>query len=195
MEYKILGNTGVKVSELCFGTMSFGGDADEATSAAMFNRCRDAGVNFFDCANVYQKGVSETILGKLMKGERDDLIITTKVYGAMSGDVNAVGNHRRQIMRMVEDSLGRLDTDRIDVYFIHRFDDDTPLEETLRALGDLGEKTAVKRLIDQMELELEDLEADMDIFGSLKITKTESEGRCIFTFTLPAGTFRIFRLT
>jgi aryl-alcohol dehydrogenase-like predicted oxidoreductase len=117
--------------------MSFGGDADEATSAAMFKACRDAGINFFDCANVYQKGVSETILGKLMKGQRDELIITTKVYGAMSDGVNAVGNHRIQIMRAVEDSLRRLGTDRIDVYFLHQTDPDTPLEDSMRAMDDL----------------------------------------------------------
>jgi len=132
MKYVPLGDTGVKVSQLCFGTMSFGGDADEATSAAMFNACRDAGINFFDCANVYQRGVSETILGKLIQGQRDELIITTKVYGAMGSDVNAVGNNRRQIMRMVEDSLRRLGTDRIDVYFLHQIDPATPLEESMR---------------------------------------------------------------
>ena len=137
MKYVPLGNTGTKVSQLCFGTMSFGGDADEATSAAMFKACRDAGINFFDCANVYQRGVSETILGKLMKGQRDELVITTKVNGPMSSDVNARGNNRRQIMLMVEDSLRRLDTDRIDVYFLHQIDPDTPLEDSMRALDDL----------------------------------------------------------
>ena len=140
MEYVPLGNTGIKVSQLCFGTMSFGGDADEAMSAAMFKACRDAGINFFDCANVYQKGVSETILGKLMKGQRDELIITTKGHGAMSDDVNARGNNRRQLMLMVEDSLRRLGTDRIDVYFLHQMDPDTPLEDSMRALDDLVEQ-------------------------------------------------------
>ena len=143
MKYVLLGDTGVKVSELCFGTMSFGGDADEATSAAMYQACRDAGINFFDCANVYQRGLSETILGKLIKGHRDELIITTKVHGAMSDDVNAQGNNRRQIMRMVEDSLRRLDTDRIDIYFLHQVDPNTPLEESLRALDDLVQQGKV----------------------------------------------------
>ncbi|NLS77963.1 MAG: aldo/keto reductase [Chloroflexi bacterium] len=137
MKYRLLGKTGVKVSQLCFGTMSFGGDADEATSAAMFKRCRDAGINFFDCANVYQRGRAEEILGKLMAGCRNDLVITTKVHGAMSGDLNAKGNTRRNILREVEASLKRLGTDRIDVYFIHQVDPDTPLEETLGALDDL----------------------------------------------------------
>jgi aryl-alcohol dehydrogenase-like predicted oxidoreductase len=137
MEYRFLGNTGVKVSALCFGTMSFGGDADEETSAAMFRRCREAGVNFFDCADAYQGGRAEEILGRLMAGSRDELVITSKVFFATGGDVNARGASRRHIMAAVEASLKRLNTDRLDLYFIHRFDDSTPLEETLRALDDL----------------------------------------------------------
>jgi aryl-alcohol dehydrogenase-like predicted oxidoreductase len=137
MEYKSLGNTGVQVSELCFGTMSFGGDADKATSAAMFHRCRDLGINFFDCANVYQAGRSEEILGELITDCRDEVVITSKVYFPTGDDVNARGASRRHIMAAAEGSLKRLNTDYIDVYFIHRFDDLTPLEETLRALDDL----------------------------------------------------------
>ena len=137
MEYRILGNTGVKVSELCFGTMSFGGDADETTSAAMFHRCREAGINFFDCANVYQGGRSEEILGELISDCRDQVVITSKVYFPMGDDVNAGGSNRYHIMNAVEGSLRRLNTDRIDLYFLHRFDDTTPLEETLRALDDM----------------------------------------------------------
>ncbi|MCK6626784.1 MAG: aldo/keto reductase [Anaerolineae bacterium] len=137
MEYKFLGNTGVQVSALCFGTMSFGGDADEETSAAMFHRCREAGINFFDCANVYQQGRAEQILGRLMAGCRDELIITSKVYFPMDEERNARGASRRHMMQAVEASLRRLNTDRLDLYFIHHFDDNTPLEETLRALDDL----------------------------------------------------------
>jgi aryl-alcohol dehydrogenase-like predicted oxidoreductase len=137
MEYRFLGNTGVKVSALCFGTMSFGGDADEETSAAMFRRCREAGINFFDCADAYQGGRAEEILGRLMAGSRDELVITTKVFFPTGGDVNARGASRRHIVSAVEASLKRLNTDRLDLYFIHRFDDATPLEETLRALDDL----------------------------------------------------------
>ncbi|GAB4460023.1 MAG: aldo/keto reductase [Anaerolineae bacterium] len=137
MEYKFLGNTGVQVSALCFGTMSFGGDADEETSAAMFHRCREAGLNFFDCANVYQQGRAEEILGRLMTGCRDELIITSKVYYPMGEERNSKGASRRHIMQAVEASLRRLNTDRLDLYFIHHFDDNTPLEETLRALDDL----------------------------------------------------------
>jgi len=137
MEYKPLGNTGVKVSPLCFGTMSFGGDADEATSAAMFQSCREAGINFFDCANVYSGGRAEEILGDLIASSRDELVITTKFFGAMGPNINDRGASRYHIRQAVEDSLRRLNTDRIDVYFIHKFDHGTPLEETLRALDDL----------------------------------------------------------
>jgi aryl-alcohol dehydrogenase-like predicted oxidoreductase len=117
--------------------MSFGGIADEKTSAAMFSRCREAGINFFDCANVYQKGTAEKILGKLIKDCRDEVVITSKVYFPMAEDVNARGASRRHIMKSVEDSLRRLDTDYLDLYFIHRFDENTPLEVTLRVLDDL----------------------------------------------------------
>jgi aryl-alcohol dehydrogenase-like predicted oxidoreductase len=137
MEYKNLGSTGVKVSSLCFGTMSFGGDADESTSAAMYKLAREHGINFFDCANVYAGGRSEEILGNLMHEHRDEVVITSKVYFPTGPDVNARGSTRRHIMNAVEASLKRLNTDRIDVYFLHRFDDNTPLQETLRALDDL----------------------------------------------------------
>lgn len=137
MEYRVLGQTGVKVSKLCFGTMSFGGDADYQTSSEMFSRCLDAGINFFDCANVYERGRSEEILGELMAGMRDDLVITSKVCMPMGEDVNDRGLSRRHIMLQAEASLKRLNTDRLDVYFVHHFDSDTPIEETLRALDDL----------------------------------------------------------
>ena len=137
MEYRILGKTGIHVSQLCFGTMSFGGDADEDTSAAMFHRCREVGINFFDSANVYSEGRSEEILGKLIAGCRDELVITSKCYFPAGDDVNARGSSRRHIMLAVEDSLRRLGTDRLDLYFVHHFDRATPIETTLRALDDL----------------------------------------------------------
>lgn len=137
MEYRLLGRTGVKVSQLCFGTMSFGSIADEAESARMFNRCREVGINFFDCANVYAGGRSEEILGKLLAGVRDELVITSKVAMQAGDGVNSSGASRRHIQLQVDSSLKRLNTDRIDVYFIHRFDDDTPIEETVRALDHL----------------------------------------------------------
>lgn len=137
MTYKFLGKTGVKVSTIAYGTMSFGGDADEAGSKALFGACRDAGVNHFDCADMYAGGRSEEILGRLIKDCREEVIITSKAYFATSKDVNAMGASRRHIQYAVEASLRRLQTDRIDIYYIHRFDDRTALEETLRALDDL----------------------------------------------------------
>lgn len=137
MQYTLLGSTGVTVSRLCLGTMSFGSDADEATSGEMFARCLDAGINFFDTANSYTQGRSEEILGRLMKGKRDELVITSKVCSAVGPGPNDRGLSRRHIMLQVEKSLKRLQTDRLDIYFVHHFDAKTPIEETLRALDDL----------------------------------------------------------
>ena len=137
MKYKILGRTGVKVSELCYGTMAFGGDADEKTSEQMYRRVRELGFNFFDTANVYSQGRSEKILGKLIQGERDELGISSKGCGSMGDGPNDSGLSRRHIMQAVEASLARLQTDRLDLYFVHNFDGDTPIEETLSALDDL----------------------------------------------------------
>ena len=137
MEYKLLGKTGVKVSSLCFGVMSFGGDADESTSAAMFNRCREAGINFFDCANSYAGGRSEEILGRLIAPCREEVVITSKVYSQTGPDINARGASRRNIRNAIEASLRRLNTDYIDIYFLHHFDPETPIEESLRAFDDL----------------------------------------------------------
>lgn len=137
MEYRNLGTTGIKVSKLCFGTMSFGGDADEATSAALYARCREVGINFFDCANTYAGGKSEEILGRLIAHERDQVIITSKVYFPLGAGENNAGASRRNILRAAEASLKRLNTDFLDIYFIHHFDDTTPLEDSLRALDTL----------------------------------------------------------
>ena len=137
MQYRYLGDTGVQVSALCMGTMTFGREADRPTAAQLYARCRDAGINFFDCANVYAGGDSERILGELITGHRDEVVITSKVFGQMGTDRNARGNSRRNITSAVETSLRRLKTDRLDVYFLHGFDAATPLEETLHALDDL----------------------------------------------------------
>ncbi len=137
MNYKFLGSTGVQVSGLCFGTMSFGGDADEDTSRAMYARCRDAGINFFDCANVYNGGRAEEILGRLAAGQREELVLTSKAYFPAGPDRNQRGATRKHLAHAIEASLRRLNTDYLDVYFIHHFDENTPLEETLRALDDL----------------------------------------------------------
>ena len=137
MKYRTVGKTGVQVSRFCFGTMSFGGNADEETSQAMFQRCREAGMNFFDTANVYSQGRSEELLGECLADCRDEMVITTKVFYPMGKDMNARGLSRRHVMLEVEQSLRRLKTDRIDFYFMHLFDENTPMEETLRALDDL----------------------------------------------------------
>ena len=137
MKHKPLGRTGVMVSELCFGTMSFGGEADEAAAAAMYKACRDAGINFFDTADQYAAGKSESILGALMRGHRNDLVIITKCFNPTGEDVNARGTSRRHVIRALEASLKRLQTDRVDVFFLHHYDKRTPLEESVRALEDL----------------------------------------------------------
>jgi aryl-alcohol dehydrogenase-like predicted oxidoreductase len=137
MKYKPLGSTGVRVSELCFGTMSFGGDADEAESARLYAACRDRGINFFDTADAYSNGRSEEILGRLIAGDRDNLVISSKCFGAMSDDINDRGTNRRHVATAVEASLGRLGTDRLDILFMHQWDATVPLEETLRALEKL----------------------------------------------------------
>jgi aryl-alcohol dehydrogenase-like predicted oxidoreductase len=137
MEKRRLGKTGVYVSKLAFGTMSFGHEADEATSAALFARCRDAGINLFDCADVYAKGRSEEILGRLIAPHRDEIVLASKAGFPVRHDVNARGASRYHLVRACEASLKRLNTDRIDLYYVHRFDPDTDLEETLRALEQL----------------------------------------------------------
>jgi aryl-alcohol dehydrogenase-like predicted oxidoreductase len=137
MNHRLLGRTGLRVSQLCFGTMSFGGDADEAMSARMYRACRDAGINFFDTADQYNKGRSEQILGELARGHRDELVIATKSFNPTGEDVNARGNSRRHITRAIETSLKRLQTDRVEILYLHQQDPLTPLEESMRALEDL----------------------------------------------------------
>jgi len=138
MEYTTLGRTGVTVSRLCMGTMTFGREADEATAAALYHAAREAGITFFDGANLYAKGRSEEILGRLIADERDALVITSKVGMPLADDdPNRRGLSRRHIMDEVERSLARLGTDRLDVYFCHRDDPATPMDESLKAMDDL----------------------------------------------------------
>jgi aryl-alcohol dehydrogenase-like predicted oxidoreductase len=137
MDYRYLGRTGLKISALGMGTMTFGGDADETESRALFQRCREAGLNFFDCANVYAGGRSEEILGRLIADCRQEIVLSSKGGFPTSPDVNARGSSRYNLTNAVEASLRRLRTDRIDLYFLHGFDPDTALDETLRALEDL----------------------------------------------------------
>src|SRR3569623_1091249 len=117
--------------------MSFGGDADEATSAQVWRAARDAGVNFIETADGYNVGRSEEIVGRLMRGERDEIVLATKAYFPTGTGPNARGSSRYHLVRAVEASLRRLSPDRIDVFYLHRFDDVTALDESLRALADL----------------------------------------------------------
>ena len=137
MEYKELGTTGLVVSSLCLGTMSFGDPADEATSRELFSRARDAGINIFDCADVYNAGEAERILGRCIRENRDELIITSKVCNQTGPDRNDQGLSRRHIVRSVEASLRRLGTDRIDLYYAHLEHRSVRIESVLRAFDDL----------------------------------------------------------
>ncbi|MEZ4651843.1 MAG: aldo/keto reductase [Candidatus Eisenbacteria bacterium] len=121
MELRLLGGTGVKVSALAHGTMSFGGDTDETAAAAPYRRAREAGISFFDCADVYERRKSEEILGRLIAHECDDILLTTKAYFPMGTDAIARGATRRHLVRALEASLRRLGTDRVDVFYVHRF--------------------------------------------------------------------------
>ncbi|HWO09224.1 MAG TPA: aldo/keto reductase [Polyangiaceae bacterium] len=143
MEYRSLGHTGVQVSRLCFGTMSFGGDADEPTSHALYQRCREAGINFFDTADVYNAGRSEAILGKLIAAERDDLVIASKAHFPTGKAPTARGSSRYHLVRAVEASLRRLGTDRIDILYLHHYDAHTALDDTLKSLELLIEQGKV----------------------------------------------------
>lgn len=136
MEYSVLGNSGVEVSRLCLGAMMFGSPTDESDSIKIIERAFEVGINFIDTANVYNAGESERIVGKAVKAFRDDVLIATKVSGAMGEGRNRSGTSRHHIMMAVEDSLRRLDTDRIDLYYLHRWNALTPIEESLRALDD-----------------------------------------------------------
>ena len=139
MDYRRLGRTGVKVSPLCLGTMMFGqrGNSDHADCIRIIHRALDAGINFVDTANVYSSGESEEITGKALKGRRHEVVLATKVHGVMGSGPNDRGNSRVHILREVENSLRRLQTEYIDLYQIHRPDPSTPIEETLRALDTL----------------------------------------------------------
>jgi len=147
MEYKRLGKWGVKVSELCLGTMIFGSQVDEAASTEIISRAVDLGINFIDTANVYNQGKSEEIVGKAIKGMREDIVLATKVRHQMGPGPNDEGLSRKHIMHAVEESLRRLGTDYIDIYYVHRpsnadlregyVGDPVPMEETLGTLTDL----------------------------------------------------------
>ncbi len=137
MDYRNLGRAGLKVSEICLGTMTFGNGADQAEASRMVDTAMAAGLTFFDTANSYVGGASETMLGHALKGKRQDAIVATKFFNPMGHRPNDSGTSRLHIKQQIEGSLRRLQTDYIDVYYVHHVDHATPLEETLRALDDL----------------------------------------------------------
>jgi len=145
MDYRYLGRTGMKVSELCLGAMTFGREADEDTSFAMMDAFAEAGGTFIDTADVYSRGTSEAIVGKWLKNQtREDFIVATKVRFGMGDGVNEIGLSRKHILDGVEKSLKRLNVDYIDLYQVHCYDPGTPLKETLGTLNSLVEQGKVR---------------------------------------------------
>jgi aryl-alcohol dehydrogenase-like predicted oxidoreductase len=145
MDYRYLGRTGLKVSDLCFGAMTFGREADKTTSFQMLDAFNDAGGTFIDTANVYGTGTSETILGEWLANQpRDDFVIATKVRFSMGDGPNDSGLGRKHIMQQIDASLARLQTDYVDLYQVHCRDENTPLEETLGTLHRLVESGKVR---------------------------------------------------
>jgi aryl-alcohol dehydrogenase-like predicted oxidoreductase len=148
MDYVRLGSTGLRVSPLCLGCMMFGqwGNPDHQESIRVIQEAIDGGINFLDTANVYSAGESEEIVGKALQGRRDEVVLATKFHGPMGDGPNDRGNNRKHIMRAVEDSLRRLDTDYIDLYQVHRPDPKTDIAETLGALTDLVRQGKIRYL-------------------------------------------------
>ena len=137
MEYKTLPGTSLKLSQLCLGTMMFGGQTSEADSLQIMDYAYSQGINFFDTANTYVQGESEFIVGKGLKGRRHDILLATKVRGQIGSGRNDVGLNRRNILAALEASLQRLDTDYLDLYYLHAPDYDTSLEETVETMSSL----------------------------------------------------------
>lgn len=137
MEYRQFGRTGLRVSPICLGCMTFGREIDEAASRTIIQRALEAGINFFDTADVYGRGASEEIVGRALHEARGRVVLATKFYGPMGQGPNDRGGSRYHVMDAAEASLRRLQTDHIDLYQMHHFDPETPLDETLRALDDL----------------------------------------------------------
>lgn len=144
MEYRRMGRSGLKVSEICLGAMTFGHGTDEAEAKRMVDLAFDAGVNFFDTANTYGNGQSEILLGKALKGRREESIVATKFFNPAGPGLNDSGASRVHIMKAIENSLRRLQMDYVDVYYVHHVDTQTPLEETLRTLNDLVRQGKVR---------------------------------------------------
>ena len=137
MQYRNLGRSGLKISPICLGTMMFGGPTDEATSSRIVAKAREAGINFIDTADAYNGGNSEAVVGRAISNNRQNWILATKLANQIGDDPNRGGLSRRWVLQAVEESLKRLGTDHIDIYYLHKEDHATPLEETVRAMGDL----------------------------------------------------------
>jgi aryl-alcohol dehydrogenase-like predicted oxidoreductase len=137
MEYRPLGRSGLHVSRLCLGSMMFGGESDEPTSHRIIDSARDAGVNFIDTADVYNRGASEEVTGRGIKHDRDDWVVATKLGNPMGAGPNQQGQSRKWIVSSVESSLRRMGTDYLDIMYLHRHFSDAALPEAVRALGDL----------------------------------------------------------
>ncbi len=144
MEYRRIGRSGLRVSEICLGTMTFGASVDEAEAIDLVNLALDGGINFFDTADGYSLGRAEEILGKALKGRRREAVVATKFFNPMGPGPNDSGMSRVTIMNAIEDSLRRLQMDHVDIYYIHHVDRQTPLEEMLRALDDLVHQGKVR---------------------------------------------------
>lgn len=137
MQYRYLGNTGIQISRYSFGTMTFGKETDELEAGRLITKCLDVGINCFDCADLYAMGRAEEMLGRYITGIRDEVILITKAYFPVKEGVNNAGLSRHYLIRAIDASLKRLNTDYIDIFYMHRFDARTDLEETLRTLEDL----------------------------------------------------------
>src|SRR5262245_41884374 len=144
MQTRTLQNTDLHVSRACFGTMTFGSQVDEPTAHRIVDRCLDMGVNFFDTANVYNSGASEEIVGNAFKGRRDKIILASKVRGKMGDAPHQVGLSRAAIERGIEDSLRRLQTDYLDLYYMHQPDYAVPIEESLETMDRLVRQGKVR---------------------------------------------------
>ncbi len=144
MEYRQLGRSGLKVSPLCLGTMMFGGATDEAASRAIVDHARAAGINFIDTADVYTEGRSEEITGRAIAADRHDWVLATKLANPMGPGPNQGGLSRKWVLQACDDSLRRLGTDFIDVYYLHKEDHATPLAETVRAIGQLVQQGKIR---------------------------------------------------
>ena len=144
METRTLKHTDLTVSRACFGTMTFGSQVDEATAARMIDPCIDRGVNFFDTANIYNKGLSETIVGKALKGRRHRIILASKVRGKMGDAADESGLSKRAMLRAIDESLQRLQTDYLDLYYLHQPDYAVPIEESLEAMEQLVRQGKVR---------------------------------------------------